>query len=169
MIIWLSHALLFFCRAFVRILCACCPGRVRRRYQPAFRCKPSQVSMKYSYLSYKLCTICAYKICARSASSLFPFSTGPKPPSTENNPVGGYHKLPPSHVPRFYLGKCNDRSVVFVFDSAKAPSPLTWAEKEEVSYFKASYYMATITLSLVKKNIVQSSTRSANILYIESR
>ncbi|XP_061942167.1 dopamine receptor 2 isoform X1 [Apis cerana] len=31
-----------FRRAFVRILCACCPGRVRRRYQPAFRCKPSQ-------------------------------------------------------------------------------------------------------------------------------
>ncbi|CAK9794916.1 Dopamine receptor 2 [Anthophora plagiata] len=31
-----------FRRAFVRILCACCPKRMRRRYQPAFRCKPSQ-------------------------------------------------------------------------------------------------------------------------------
>ncbi|KAG6794983.1 dopamine receptor 2 isoform X1 [Apis mellifera caucasica] len=33
---------MIFDGAFVRILCACCPGRVRRRYQPAFRCKPSQ-------------------------------------------------------------------------------------------------------------------------------
>ncbi|XP_035739714.1 dopamine receptor 2-like [Vespa mandarinia] len=31
-----------FRRAFVRILCVCCPRRMRRRYQPAFRCKPSQ-------------------------------------------------------------------------------------------------------------------------------
>ncbi|XP_076296070.1 dopamine receptor 2 isoform X1 [Lasioglossum baleicum] len=31
-----------FRRAFVRILCGCCPRRMRRRYQPAFRCKPSQ-------------------------------------------------------------------------------------------------------------------------------
>jgi hypothetical protein len=32
-----------FCRAFVRILCVCCPRRMRRRYQPALRSKPSQV------------------------------------------------------------------------------------------------------------------------------
>ncbi|KAL6262526.1 hypothetical protein P5V15_005321 [Pogonomyrmex californicus] len=31
-----------FRRAFVRILCYCCPRRMKRRYQPAFRCKPSQ-------------------------------------------------------------------------------------------------------------------------------
>ncbi|XP_074114649.1 dopamine receptor 2 [Cotesia typhae] len=31
-----------FRRAFVRILCVCCPRKMRRRYQPAFRCKPSQ-------------------------------------------------------------------------------------------------------------------------------
>ncbi|XP_011298149.1 dopamine receptor 2 isoform X2 [Fopius arisanus] len=31
-----------FRRAFVRILCACCPRKMRRKYQPAFRCKPSQ-------------------------------------------------------------------------------------------------------------------------------
>ncbi|KAI4485574.1 hypothetical protein M0802_012711 [Mischocyttarus mexicanus] len=29
-------------KAFVRILCVCCPRRMKRRYQPAFRCKPSQ-------------------------------------------------------------------------------------------------------------------------------
>ncbi|XP_063980306.1 dopamine receptor 2-like isoform X1 [Diachasmimorpha longicaudata] len=32
-----------FRRAFVRILCACCPRKMRRKYQPAFRCKPSQM------------------------------------------------------------------------------------------------------------------------------
>ncbi|XP_044013356.1 dopamine receptor 2 isoform X2 [Aphidius gifuensis] len=31
-----------FRRAFVRILCVCCPRRMRRKYKPAFRCKPSQ-------------------------------------------------------------------------------------------------------------------------------
>ncbi|XP_021927543.1 dopamine receptor 2-like isoform X2 [Zootermopsis nevadensis] len=31
-----------FRRAFVRILCVCCPRRMRRRYQPALRSKPSQ-------------------------------------------------------------------------------------------------------------------------------
>ncbi|KAG5313404.1 DOPR2 protein, partial [Acromyrmex insinuator] len=31
-----------FRRAFVRILCYCCPRKMKRRYQPAFRCKPSQ-------------------------------------------------------------------------------------------------------------------------------
>lgn len=30
-------------RAFLRILCVCCPRRVRRKYHPAFRSKPSQV------------------------------------------------------------------------------------------------------------------------------
>ncbi|XP_049813892.1 dopamine receptor 2, partial [Schistocerca nitens] len=31
-----------FRRAFVRILCVCCPRRMRRKYQPALRSKPSQ-------------------------------------------------------------------------------------------------------------------------------
>lgn len=33
-----------FRRAFLRILCVCCPRSIRRRYQPAFRTKASQVS-----------------------------------------------------------------------------------------------------------------------------
>lgn len=41
-----------FRRAFVRILCVCCPRRMRRRYQPAFRCKPSQ---KKRFPSRRLC------------------------------------------------------------------------------------------------------------------
>ncbi|XP_017771439.1 PREDICTED: dopamine receptor 2-like, partial [Nicrophorus vespilloides] len=28
--------------AFLRILCVCCPRAIRRKYQPAFRSKPSQ-------------------------------------------------------------------------------------------------------------------------------
>ncbi|KDR23743.1 Dopamine receptor 2 [Zootermopsis nevadensis] len=36
-------------RAFVRILCVCCPRRMRRRYQPALRSKPSQ----YSFVTVK--------------------------------------------------------------------------------------------------------------------
>lgn len=34
----------YCCRAFLRILCVCCPRSIRRRYQPAFRTKASQVS-----------------------------------------------------------------------------------------------------------------------------
>ena len=33
-------------RAFLRILCVCCPRQIRHRYQPAFRSKPSQVSIR---------------------------------------------------------------------------------------------------------------------------
>lgn len=36
-----------FSRAFLRILCVCCPRQVRKRYQPAFRSKPSQVNCKF--------------------------------------------------------------------------------------------------------------------------
>ncbi|XP_034939141.1 dopamine receptor 2-like isoform X2 [Chelonus insularis] len=40
-----------FRRAFVRILCVCCPRKMRRRYQPAFRCKPSQKFSSARYYS----------------------------------------------------------------------------------------------------------------------
>ncbi|XP_031787959.1 dopamine receptor type D2 isoform X14 [Nasonia vitripennis] len=33
-------------RAFTRILCSCCPRRMRRRYQRAFRCKPNLVQQR---------------------------------------------------------------------------------------------------------------------------
>lgn len=33
----------FFFRAFVRILCVCCPRKIRRKYQPTMRSKASQV------------------------------------------------------------------------------------------------------------------------------
>ncbi|XP_031787945.1 dopamine receptor type D2 isoform X11 [Nasonia vitripennis] len=32
--------------AFTRILCSCCPRRMRRRYQRAFRCKPNLVQQR---------------------------------------------------------------------------------------------------------------------------
>ncbi|NP_001155849.1 dopamine receptor type D2 [Nasonia vitripennis] len=35
-----------FRRAFTRILCSCCPRRMRRRYQRAFRCKPNLVQQR---------------------------------------------------------------------------------------------------------------------------
>nr|KAF7399971.1 hypothetical protein H0235_015708 [Vespula pensylvanica] len=45
----------FSSKAFVRILCVCCPRRMRRRYQPAFRCKPSQrFSSGRYYSAYSL-------------------------------------------------------------------------------------------------------------------
>lgn len=47
----------------MRILCACCPGRMRRRYQPAFRCKPSQVSIKYLYSLYEFRCVCCNNLC----------------------------------------------------------------------------------------------------------
>lgn len=37
---FLSHS---FSRAFVRILCVCCPRKIRRKYQPTMRSKASQV------------------------------------------------------------------------------------------------------------------------------
>lgn len=50
-----SISLLFFSffRAFVRILCVCCPRKVRRKYQPAMRSK-SQV------IEHELCTDSAH-------------------------------------------------------------------------------------------------------------
>ena len=130
----------------MRILCACCPGRMRRRYQPAFRCKPSQVSMKYSYFLYKLRHVYGSRVGnmrpLQPTSSLFRSYASQKNPSTGNNPVGGSHKLLPSHVPRFYLGECNGRSLVFVFDSAKARSILPRGrerqKKRKLGCFKAS-------------------------------
>ncbi|XP_015111235.1 dopamine receptor 2 isoform X3 [Diachasma alloeum] len=44
-----------FRRAFVRILCACCPRKMRRKYQPAFRCKPSQRFSSRKY--YSTCSL----------------------------------------------------------------------------------------------------------------
>ncbi|XP_060526347.1 dopamine receptor 2 [Cylas formicarius] len=44
-----------FRRAFLRILCVCCPRSIRRKYQPAFRSKPSQrFSSQRYYSSYSL-------------------------------------------------------------------------------------------------------------------
>lgn len=93
----------FLCRAFVRILCACCPGRVRRRYQPAFRCKPSQVSMKYSYFAksrhvhdsrpvnkYSPVTTTDQSLVHRS---LFHFENSPSWTTMPCLSKGSYHKI----------------------------------------------------------------------------
>lgn len=36
----------FYFRAFVRILCVCCPRKIRKKYQPTMRSKASQVSIE---------------------------------------------------------------------------------------------------------------------------
>lgn len=41
----ISHLFLSLHRAFVRILCVCCPRKIRRKYQPTMRSKASQVSL----------------------------------------------------------------------------------------------------------------------------
>lgn len=49
----LNHLFFFFVlsicfihRAFLRILCVCCPRKIRRKYQPTMRSKASQVTIK---------------------------------------------------------------------------------------------------------------------------
>lgn len=71
----------------MRILCTCGPRRMRRRDQPAFRCKPSQVSMKYSYFSRE--TLRVQSLLARSVTirSCAAFAN-PENFPTENNPAG---------------------------------------------------------------------------------
>lgn len=39
----------FYYRAFVRILCVCCPRKIRRKYQPTMRSKASQVNIDCSF------------------------------------------------------------------------------------------------------------------------
>lgn len=41
-----SIKFILFHRAFVRILCVCCPRKIRRKYQPTMRSKASQVTKK---------------------------------------------------------------------------------------------------------------------------
>lgn len=43
-----------YCRAFVRILCVCCPRKIRRKYQPTMRSK-SQVSKKIKFSEKFFC------------------------------------------------------------------------------------------------------------------
>lgn len=49
---------LFDCRAFVRILCVCCPRKIRRKYQPTMRSK-SQVRIDDLHLHLATAT-CIY-------------------------------------------------------------------------------------------------------------
>jgi hypothetical protein len=43
MLTFLCFSLFSLSRAFVRILCVCCPRKIRRKYQPTMRSKASQV------------------------------------------------------------------------------------------------------------------------------
>lgn len=55
----------FHSRAFVRILCVCCPRKIRKKYQPTMRSKASQVSnIKYTYLVYRrVCVVSTWIVC----------------------------------------------------------------------------------------------------------
>lgn len=45
-------------RAFVRILCVCCPRKIRKKYQPTMRSKASQVSIKmYCKIFQTVCSV----------------------------------------------------------------------------------------------------------------
>ena len=46
MIVLKPSFFILFHRAFVRILCVCCPRKIRRKYQPTMRSKASQVTKK---------------------------------------------------------------------------------------------------------------------------
>ncbi|XP_050304134.1 dopamine receptor 2-like [Anthonomus grandis grandis] len=49
-----------FRRAFLRILCVCCPRSIRRKYQPAFRSKPSQYFNSHTQVLEPTPSNCTY-------------------------------------------------------------------------------------------------------------
>ncbi|XP_019768236.1 dopamine receptor 2 [Dendroctonus ponderosae] len=49
-----------FRRAFLRILCVCCPRSVRRKYQSAFRSKPSQYFNSHTQVLEPTASTCTY-------------------------------------------------------------------------------------------------------------